>query len=665
MENDLIREAEHDVGVFSSNRKGFGFIRPEDGSDDLFVAARNTATAFHKDKVRFEVIKEESEGSNREAKIIEILERNITHLVGTYTASEKFGFVKPDINNISSDIFIPGKKSMKAKTDDKVLIKIDSYGTVDKRPDGTVVEILGKKGDPGVDILSSIKAKGVITEFTPEALSEADMMPDTVGKDEIKGRVDFRDVLTVTIDGEETKDFDDAMSLVIEDGIYHVGIHIADVAHYVEEGSAMDKEAQERGTSVYPVDRVIPMIPEKLSTGICSLVQGEDRLTLSCLMDFDKDGNMIDRKICESVIRVDKRMTYPQVSEMLEAPDIYKDDAQRELMEMLLNVQRLTDMFRESKVRRGAVDFEFPEPEITLDEKGHPIDIKVRKRDAATRIIEEMMLKANETVAGIVALDDEWRGVPIVYRSHEAPDPDRVEFLQKLVQSLGYSFSVKPEDVKPADVQKLVDSAEGKKEEILITTMTLRSMKRAMYSTASKRVEDELEGETRLKPEGHFGLAAQYYCHFTSPIRRYPDLINHRIIKLKISGMLTEEKRARFKKILPDLAQHVCEAEHTAIETERDTNKIKMAEYMADRIGSEFDGVVSGLASWGIYVSLPNAIEGLIPVSSLEDGYYIFDEDHMILRRETGGREFHIGDNVKVQVTESNPELRIIDFALV
>ena len=665
MENDLNMEAEHDVGIFSGNRKGFGFIRPEDGSEDLFVAARNTGTAFHKDKVRFEVIREQTEETNREAKITEIIERSITHLVGTYTSNEKFGFVKPDIGNISSDIFIPGKRSKRAKTDDKVLIKMDSYGSQDKRPDGTVIEILGHKGDPGVDILSSVKAKGVRTDFPEDAIEEARLIPDSVSDEEINGREDFRDVLTVTIDGEETKDFDDAVSLTFKDGIYHVGVHIADVAHYVSEGGAIDKEAVERGTSVYPVDRVIPMIPEKLSTGICSLVMGEDRLTLSCLMDFDKDGKMIDRRICESVIRVDKRMTYPQVSEMLEKPDFYKDEKQKELLTMLQNIQRLTDIFREDKVKRGAVDFEFPEPEITLDEKGRPTDIRVRKRDAATRIIEELMLKTNETVAGIVTLDDDWRGVPIVYRSHEAPDPDRVEFLQKLVLSLGYSFNVKTEDVKPSDVQKLVNDADGKKEEILITTMTLRSMKRAMYSTAVRRVEEEIEGEARMKPEGHFGLAAQYYCHFTSPIRRYPDLINHRIIKQKLSNLLTEEKKAKYKKMLPDLAQHICETEHVAIETERDTNKIKMAEYMADRIGTEFDGVVSGLASWGIYVALPNAIEGLIPVSSLEDGYYVFDEEHMIMRRETGGREFHIGDELKVRVTEADPELRIIDFEIV
>lgn len=665
MEKVINAEAEHDVGIFSSNRKGFGFIRPEDGSDDLFVAAKNTGTAFHKDKVRFEVIREATEDTNREAKITEILERTITHLVGTFTSNEKFGFVKPDIGNISSDIFIPGKNKGKAKTDDKVLIKINSYGSADKRPDGQVVEILGQKGDPGVDVLSSIKAKGVRTDFPKEALEEARRLPDCVCEDELKGREDFRNVLTVTIDGEETKDFDDAMSLTMEDGIYHVGVHIADVAHYVKEGGDIDKEAIERGTSVYPVDRVIPMIPEKLSTGICSLVMGEDRLTLSCIMDFDSNGQMISAKICESVIRVDKRMTYPQVSKMLENPDMYKDKKQKELLNMLTNIQKLTDMFREDKIKRGAVDFEFPEPEITLDEKGHPTNIRVRDRDAATRIIEELMLKTNETVAGIVTLDDDWRGVPIVYRSHEAPDPDRVEFLQRLVRSLGYTFNVKAEDVKPVDVQKLVNDVEGKKEEILITTMTLRCMKRAMYSTAVRRIEEEIEGETRMKPEGHFGLAAQYYCHFTSPIRRYPDLINHRIIKQKINGLLTEEKKAKYKKILPDLAQHVCETEHVAIETERDTNKIKMAEYMADRIGTEFTGVVSGLASWGIYVALPNAVEGLIPISSLEDGYYVFDEEQMIMRRETGGREFHIGDELKVRVTEADPELRIIDFEIV
>ena len=665
---DNIPESEdpaHDIGVFVSNRKGFGFIKPEDGSADIFVAARNKGSAFHQDRVRFEIIREGTEDSNPEGCIKEIIERSLTDIVGTYSASERFGFVKPDINNISSDIFIPGKKSKKAVDNDKVLVHIVNYGGDDKRPEGEVLEILGQKGDPGVDVLSVLKSRGVPTEFPHEALAEAAKVPDHVNSEELKGRVDYRDTFTVTIDGDETKDFDDAMSLTVEDDVYHLGVHIADVTHYVRENGDIDKEALHRGTSVYPVDRVVPMIPEKLSTGICSLVKDEDRLTLSCIMDFDKEGEMLSCDIKETVIRVDRRMTYSEVAAMLENPEIVTDADKTEVFPLLRNAVNLTDLFREKKTQRGAVDFEFAEPEITLDDMGHPIEIKARSRNAATMIIEELMLKANETVARTLSLDEEWKGTPMIYRSHEAPDPERIEVLRNLVWSLGHGFNVDLKDIKPKDIQTLVNSVSGSKEELLITTMTLRCMKRAMYSTASRQSGEETETSDIFKPVGHFGLAADYYCHFTSPIRRYPDLINHRIIKKKLHGVLSDEKIKKYRKNLPDLAQHVCETEHRAIESERDTNKIKMAEYMNERKGQEFDGIISGMASWGIYVSLPNAIEGMVPLSSMEDGFYVFDEDHMVMRREDGGREFHVGDEVKVRVTEADPELKIIDFEFI
>ena len=665
---DNIPESEdpaHDIGVFVSNRKGFGFIKPEDGSADIFVAARNKGSAFHQDRVRFEIIREGTEDSNPEGCIKEIIERSLTDIVGTYSASERFGFVKPDINNISSDIFIPGKKSKKAVDNDKVLVHIVNYGGDDKRPEGEVLEILGQKGDPGVDVLSVLKSRGVPTEFPHEALAEAAKVPDHVSSEELKGRVDYRDTFTVTIDGDETKDFDDAMSLTVEDDVYHLGVHIADVTHYVRENGDIDKEALHRGTSVYPVDRVVPMIPEKLSTGICSLVKDEDRLTLSCIMDFDKEGEMLSCDIKETVIRVDRRMTYSEVAAMLENPEIVTDADKTEVFPLLRNAVNLTDLFREKKTQRGAVDFEFAEPEITLDDMGHPIEIKARSRNAATMIIEELMLKANETVARTLSLDEEWKGTPMIYRSHEAPDPERIEVLRNLVWSLGHGFNVDLKDIKPKDIQTLVNSVSGSKEELLITTMTLRCMKRAMYSTASRQSGEETETSDIFKPVGHFGLAADYYCHFTSPIRRYPDLINHRIIKKKLHGVLSDEKIKKYRKNLPDLAQHVCETEHRAIESERDTNKIKMAEYMNERKGQEFDGIISGMASWGIYVSLPNAIEGMVPLSSMEDGFYVFDEDHMVMRREDGGREFHVGDEVKVRVTEADPELKIIDFEFI
>lgn len=661
---DEVEEISHDTGTFAGNHRGFGFIRPDDASGDIFIAARNTNGAFHQDKVRFEIIRSEADGSNRDGKIVQVLEHTITELVGTYSANEKFGFVKPDIKNISTDIFIPGKKSLRAKNNDKVVVHIESYGGNGKRPDGRISEVLGQKGQPGVDVLSIIRATNVPTEFSLAASEQAKTIPVSVSEDEIRGRKDFRNELTLTIDGESTKDYDDAMSLRYENGVFHLGIHIADVTHYVKEGSPIDQDALERGTSVYPVDRVIPMIPEQLSTGICSLVKGEDRLTLSCLMDFDDDGNLLDRSIVETVINVDRRMSYTEVSEMLDAPEKFTSESDKTVIPLLQKIESLTDMLRQQKSDRGAVDFEFLEPEITLDDQGHVLDIQPRKRDRATRIIEELMLKTNETVAQIVSLDDAWNETPLIYRSHETPDPDRIEGLKSLVESFGYRFPVDLKDIQPADIQELIETAKGKKEELLITTMTLRCMKRAMYSTPSKKMEDGKE-IGKLIPVGHFGLASKYYCHFTSPIRRYPDLINHRIIKENLEGRLTDAEKRRYKKILPDMAQHICETEHRAIDTERDTNKIKMAEFMHEREGQEFTGVISGMAAWGIYVALPNSVEGMVPLNSLTDGTYIYDEERMVMARETGGREFHIGDPVKVRVTDANPELRIIDFEFV
>ena len=655
-------DVSHDTGVFSCTKKGFGFIRPDDESSDLFVAARNKKDAFHKDRVRFEVIKEETDGQNREAVIAEVLERNFTKIVGTYTEAGKFGFVKPDIANIGTDIFIPGKKSMNAKNDDKVLVSMVNYGSGDKRPEGEITEILGHKGEPGVDVLSVIRGKGVPVEFSREALEKAKQLPDRVSEEESEGREDYRNVLTVTIDGEHTKDFDDAVSLTREGNVYRLGIHIADVTHYVKQGDAIDKDAVIRGTSVYPVDRVVPMIPEKLSVGICSLVQGDDRLTLSCIMDFDEKGNMIDSHIAETVINVDRRMTYPEVAGLLEDPGTYQEEY-ADVLPMLTDMEKLTDMFREEKKKRGAIDFEIPEPEITLDDKGHPVDITLRERDAATMIIEELMLKANETVARTVSLSNAWKDVPLVYRSHEKPDEDRIEYLRNLVWSLGYKFNVDMKNVKPSDIQDLLRRVEGSKEEQLITTVTLRCMKRAMYSTADRIVRPDEPDTWHI--EGHFGLAADYYCHFTSPIRRYPDLINHRIIKRHLHGKLSEKDIFNLRKNLPELAQHICETEHRAIDTERDSNRIKMAEYMKEREGQVFDGNVSSFASWGIYITLPNAIEGMVPISSMDDGYYLFDEENMVMRREDGGKVFRIGDEVKVKVTMADPELRIIDFEFV
>lgn len=652
-----------DVGIFMSNKKGFGFVKPEDGSGDIFIPAKSLNGAFHNDTVRFKIVKEDVDRGSKEGVITEVLEHKITSVVGTYNDCTKFGFVKPDIKNIAVDIFVPGNKSKHAQNNDKVLVEILNYGSKDKRPDGVVVEVLGNKDKPGIDILSILKSKDIPTEFEDDVIKYSKKIPNAVESFEYEGREDFRNVPVYTIDGEETRDYDDALSIIRDENGFHVGVHIADVTHYVKEGDPIDLEAKFRGTSVYPVDRVIPMLPEKLSTGICSLVEGEDRLTLSCIIDFDNNGKIVNKKIAETVINVTKRLSYNQVADALDNPenvtgfmkDIYPD---------MVNLKELSDILKEIRKENGAVEFEFPEADVKLDEEGHPIDIVPRLRNSATAIIEELMLIANETVAEYVTLDKDWAGTPLIYRSHEDPDGEKLENLKRVVLALGYKFPIDLNHITSTDVQKLIDSVKGTDDEFYISMMTLRCMKRAYYSTSIRVIENG-EPTDRYEPIGHFGLAAEFYCHFTSPIRRYADLANHRIIKKKLHGNLTKENIASLRKNLPDIAQHISEMEYRSIEAEREAVRLKMSEYMKRHIGDEFDGIIAGLAQWGIYVELPNTIEGLIPCSSLEDGYYTYDETNLILMRETGGREFRIGQKLRVKVEDADPEFKTITFGLV
>ena len=490
--------------------------------------------------------------------------------------------------------------------------------------------------------MSIIKAYDLPVEF-PESVKKAiNDIPDVVSEKDKAGRVDLRNVQMVTIDGEDAKDLDDAVSISKEGPVYHLGVHIADVSHYVTEGSALDKEALKRGTSVYLVDRVIPMIPHKLSNGICSLNQGEDRLALSCLMDIDEKGNIVGHRICETVINVDRRMSYTSVKKILVDNDTNEIMKYKELVPMFHMMEEAAELLRKKRFARGSVDFDFPESKIILDENGHPTDIKPYDRNVATKIIEDFMLAANETVAE----DYFWQDMPFLYRTHENPDPEKMRKLATFINNFGYTLRL-TDDLRPKEIQKLLSEIEGSDAENLISRLTLRSMKKAKYTTECV---------------GHFGLAAKYYCHFTSPIRRYPDLQIHRIIKENLHGGLSPKRAAHYDAILPDVAVQTSAMERRAADAERDTDKLKMAEYMEQFVGETFDGVVSGVTAWGVYVELPNTIEGMVSINNMK-GFYTFDEEHYEMVGELGNRSYKLGQKVKVVVIGTDKILRTIDFA--
>jgi len=631
------------VGVFSGNARGFGFVAIEGQEEDVFIPADRTGGALHGDRVQI-VIDSEGRGGRPEGTVVRILEHANETLVGTYEKGKGYGFVIPDNQRISKDIFIPQGCSQGAVSGHKVMVKIRDFGEKKgKKPEGVITEILGHIHDPGVDILSIVRAYNLPEDFPGAVKNQLKQVPDEVKKDSWAGRKDLRDLPTVTIDGEEAKDLDDAISIERAGDGYRLGIHIADVSHYVQEHTPLDEEAFKRGTSVYLVDRVIPMLPHKLSNGICSLNEREDRLALSCLMEIDSQGNVTGHEIAETVIRSDRRMTYTAVNAIVTDHDPQVTAEYAEFAEMFLLMKELADILRKKRHARGSIDFDFPESKIVLDEKGKPLEIKAYERNAATRIIEDFMLLANETVAE----DYFWQELPFLYRTHDKPDEDRMKRLGTFINNFGYVLRMPGGQVYPKEIQKLLDKVEGTPEELLISRLTLRSMKQAKYTTENT---------------GHFGLAARYYTHFTSPIRRYPDLQIHRIIKESLHGGLTGKRISHYEKILPQVAVQTSALERRADEAERETDKLKKVQYMERFIGQEFEGVISGVTSWGFYVELPNTVEGLVHISELRDDYYVFLEERYELSGEMTGKTYKLGQTIRVQLTGCDRFSKTIDF---
>ena len=635
-------EAKHLVGTFTAHARGFGFVTIEGEAEDIFISEDDINGAFHNDQVEV-VIKAAPAGKRREGKIIKVLSHGTTTLVGYFEKSKNFGFVRPDNHKFAKDVFIPLERSKGAVTGHKVVVELTKYGGDNKKPEGKVVEIIGHINDPGTDIMSIVKGYDLPIDFPEKVLNQAERVAKDVSAADMAGRMDLRDWQMVTIDGEDAKDLDDAISITREGNNYILGVHIADVTNYVQENSALDREAIKRGTSVYLVDRVIPMLPHTLSNGICSLNAGVDRLALSCIMTINEKGVVIDHKIAETVVCIDERMTYTSVKKILEEHDAVEIEKYTELVPMFELMAELSGILREKRRQRGSIDFDFPETKMILDEMGKPIEIKPYDRNVATKIIEDFMLLANETVAE----DYFWQEIPFVYRTHEAPDEDKVKKLATFINNFGHSMHISNKEVRPKEIQKLLAKVEGTAEDSLINRLALRSMKQAKYTAENT---------------GHFGLAAQYYCHFTSPIRRYPDLQIHRIIKENLRGRMNDDRRSHYESILTEVAKKSSERERLAEEAERETIKLKKVEYMTQHIGETFEGVISSITKWGIYVELPNTIEGLIHVTNMYDDHYNYIEESYEMVGEHTGRTYKLGQTVEVRVIGANRLERTIDF---
>ena len=634
------------TGTFIGHARGFGFVTPDAGGEDIFIPASETMGAMQKDRVLYKVLHKAEKGKKADGVIVRILERGQQRIVGTFEAGSKgYGFVVADDKKIAKDIFISRENTKGAVTGHKVVVEITDYGEDRRNPEGKVIEILGHINDPGVDILSVIRRYELAVEFPEEVYAEIEHLGTEVAEADKKGREDLRDLLTITIDGADAKDLDDAVSLKrLGNGNFELGVHIADVSHYVRENTALDKEAYARGTSVYLVDRVIPMLPHKLSNGICSLNPHVDRLALSCLMEVNGRGEVVSHRILESVINSDYRMTYTAVREILEdgTPALLEQYA--EILPMLEDMEELRQILGEKRRKRGSVNFDLPESKIILDENGKPIDIKPYEKSIATNMIEEFMLVCNETIAE----NSFWQEMPFMYRSHQEPDEDKLEKMEQFLRGFGYYLRKKDGEIHPRELQKVLQKAEETDEERIITRMVLRSMMQARYTAENG---------------GHFGLAAKYYCHFTSPIRRYPDLEIHRMIKKMLHGELDEKASVYYRRKMPDWAKHCSKQERVAEDAERDTDALKKVEFMEDKVGQIYEGIISGVTNWGIYVELPNTIEGMVALSQMDDDYYEFDEKKMLVFGKRTKKSYRLGDKVVVSVAKVDRMIGTIDFA--
>lgn len=634
-------------GKLQAHKKGFGFLIPEEeGERDVFIPSSFINGAMNNDRVLVQITRDDINGKKREGEVVEVLERANNRIIGVYEDSRNFGFVVPEDTRLNQDIFVSKKDKNGAKHGDVVIVEVTKWPEKRRSPEGIVKEVLGKKGEKGLDILTIIKKHGLPEEFPPKVLAYADGISEEIEESEIKRRKDIRTLRMVTIDGEDAKDLDDAVSIErLDNGKYRLGVHIADVTHYVREKNPLDKEALKRGTSVYLIDRVIPMLPKKLSNGICSLNPKVDRLALSCFMTIDNKGKVCDHEIAETVIKTSERMTYTDVTKILRDKDEELIKKYDYLVDDFKIMEELCLILREKRMKRGAIDFDFEECKIILNNNGKPIDIKPYEREIANRIIEEFMLVCNETVAEHMF----WSHLPFVYRIHEDPDEEKLEKFREFIYNLGYIVKWNGE-VKPRNLQEILEKVRGKKEETVVSTLLLRSMMRAKYS-----------------PEcvGHFGLAAKYYCHFTSPIRRYPDLQIHRIIKEFINGKIDDDRSKKLTALVDYAARQSSETENIATEAEREVDDLKKAEYMLDRIGEEFEGIVSSVTSFGMFVELPNTIEGLIHITALDDDYYIYDENHLCLMGERTKKIYRLGDFVKVRCSKVDIPNREIYFDMV
>ena len=636
------------VGKFVSHRKGFGFVESdEEFTQDLFIPKDDINGALHNDRVMAEIITPATEDRRAEGKVIKIIKREVTRVVGLFQENKSFGFIVPDDKKFNQDIFIPKRFFSGAKNDDKVVCEITVWPQENRKPEGKIIEVLGQKGERGVEIDSIIRAHGLPEEFPKKVIDEANHVADQDLRDEIARRLDIRDLNIFTIDGEDAKDLDDAISIEeLPNGNYKLGVHIADVTHYVKEKSKLDKEALKRATSVYLVDKVIPMLPKQLSNGVCSLNPFEDKLTLSCFMEIDSEGKVVNSDIAETVINSKARMTYTEVSDILEKDDEKLKQTFAAQVDDFIKAEKLARILMKRRQRRGAIDFDFPEAKIILNGNGEVVDIKHYERRISNKMIEEFMLVANETVAEHFY----WLQLPFVYRIHETPSAEKMEDLKKFIATFGYTIKGDMENVHPKEIQGIVEKIKGTKEEESISTIALRSMKQAKYSPQCI---------------GHFGLAAKYYCHFTSPIRRYPDLQIHRIIKEQLNNKINNKRQEQLAHIVEYASTQSSERERAAELAERDVHDFYKACYMADKVGQEFEGVVSSVTSFGMFVELDNTVEGLIRLANMRDDYYIFDQEKYTIIGERTHKTFKIGDTVKIQVENVNVDFREIDFRLI